>query len=163
MLDADTGRVRKWHNGLKWPTGPSITTRAAPRAVKRCTLLKDNGITPKVVEYLKDVPTRKELELLVMQLGIPAAELVRKNEALYKEKYKGLELNEHEWVRVMHENPKLIERPVVRERTQSRDRPTDGKRQGPAAIGVRTMHASSQAGQHGPWQRAARARDLAPQ
>jgi len=76
-------------------------------------LLKDNGITPKVVEYLKDVPTRKELELLVMELGIPASELVRKGEALYKEKYKGLNLNEHEWIRVMHENPKLIERPVV--------------------------------------------------
>ncbi|MBK9422284.1 MAG: arsenate reductase (glutaredoxin) [Flavobacteriales bacterium] len=77
------------------------------------TLLKENGITPKVVEYLKDAPTRKELELLVMQLGIPASELVRKNEPLFKEKYKGLQLNEHEWIRVMHENPQLMERPVV--------------------------------------------------
>ena len=76
-------------------------------------LLKDNGITPKVVEYLKDTPTRKELELLVMQLGLPAVDLVRKGEALFKEKYKGLELNEHEWIRVMHENPVLMERPVV--------------------------------------------------
>ena len=77
------------------------------------TLLKENGITPKVVEYLKDAPTRKELELLVMQLGIPASELLRKNEPLFKEKYKGLQLNEHEWIRVMHENPQLMERPVV--------------------------------------------------
>ncbi|MEO5584840.1 MAG: arsenate reductase (glutaredoxin) [Flavobacteriales bacterium] len=77
------------------------------------TLLQDNGITPKVVEYLKDVPTRRELELLVMQLGIPASELVRRNEPLFKEKYKGLKLNEHEWIRAMHENPQLIERPVV--------------------------------------------------
>lgn len=76
-------------------------------------LLKEKGIEPKVVEYLKDTPTRKELELLVMKLGIPAKDLVRKNEPLFKEKYKGLELNEHEWVRVMHENPQLIERPVV--------------------------------------------------
>ncbi len=76
-------------------------------------LLVEKGITPKVVEYLKEVPTRKELELLVMKLGIPAADLLRKNEALYKEKYRGLNLNEHEWIRVMHENPKLIERPVV--------------------------------------------------
>lgn len=76
-------------------------------------LLKENGIEPKAIQYLKDVPTRKELELLVMQLGIPASELVRKNEVLYKEKYKGLKLNEHEWVRVMHENPQSIERPVV--------------------------------------------------
>ena len=66
-----------------------------------------------MVEYLKDTPTRKELELLVMQLGLPAVDLVRKGEALFKEKYKGLELNEHEWIRVMHENPVLMERPVV--------------------------------------------------
>ena len=89
-------------------------------------LLTENGITPKVVEYLKDVPTRKELELLVMQLGLPASELVRKNEALYKEKYKGLKLNEHEWIRVMHENPVLIERPVVlKGHTAVIGRPTD--------------------------------------
>ena len=89
-------------------------------------LLKDNGITPKVVEYLKDAPTRKDLELLVMQLGIPASELVRKGEALYKEKYKGLKLNEHEWIRVMHENPVLIERPVVvRGHTAVIGRPTE--------------------------------------
>jgi arsenate reductase len=48
-----------------------------------------------------------------MQLGIKASDLVRKGEALFKEKYKGLDLNEHEWIRVMHENPVLMERPVV--------------------------------------------------
>ena len=89
-------------------------------------LLKENGIEPKVIQYLKDVPTRKELELLVMQLGIPASELVRRNEALYKEKYKGLNLNEHEWIRVMHENPQLIERPVVvKGHTAAIGRPTE--------------------------------------
>jgi len=90
------------------------------------SLLKDNGIMPRVVEYLKDAPTRKELELLVMQLGKPASELVRKGEPLYKGKYKGLELNEHEWIRVMHENPELIERPVVvRGHTAVIGRPTE--------------------------------------
>ncbi len=81
----------------------------------RCALdlLKERGIEPKVVEYLKDAPTVEELEKLVMKLGIPAEQLVRKSEALFKEKYKGLQLNEHEWIRVMHENPQLIERPIV--------------------------------------------------
>ena len=77
------------------------------------SLLKENGIEPNVVEYLKDAPSEQELKMLVMKLGIPARDLVRRNEALYKEKYKGLDLNEHEWIRVMHENPQLIERPVV--------------------------------------------------
>ena len=89
-------------------------------------LLKQHGLEPKVVQYLKDVPTRSELELLVMQLGIPAKDLVRRNEPLFKEKYKGLELNEHEWIRVMHENPQLIERPVVvKDHTAVIGRPTE--------------------------------------
>ncbi|MBS1941883.1 MAG: arsenate reductase (glutaredoxin) [Bacteroidetes bacterium] len=81
----------------------------------RCALelLKENGIEPEVVEYLKDAPSVEDLTKLVAKLGLPAEQLVRKSEALFKEKYKGLQLNEHEWIRVMHENPQLIERPVV--------------------------------------------------
>lgn len=81
----------------------------------RCALdlLKEHGIEPEVVHYLKDAPSVEELEKLVMMLGIPAVQLVRKHEPLFKEKYKGLQLNEHEWIRVMHENPQLIERPIV--------------------------------------------------
>ncbi len=81
----------------------------------RCALdlLKEHGIEPEVVEYLKDAPSVEDLTKLVAKLGIPAEQLVRKSEALFKEKYKGLQLNEHEWIRVMHENPQLIERPIV--------------------------------------------------
>jgi len=75
--------------------------------------LRDEGIEPKVVEYLKEVPTERELEMLVMKLGIKPEQLLRKGEATYKDKYKGLQLNDHEWVRVMREHPVLIERPIV--------------------------------------------------
>lgn len=86
----------------------------------RCTksrqaleLLHGKGIAPKVVEYLKTVPTERELEMLVMKLGIKPEELLRKGEAIYKEKYKTLKLNDHEWIKVMHEHPVLIERPII--------------------------------------------------
>lgn len=76
-------------------------------------LLRENGIEPVVVNYEQDAPSVEELTKLVAKLGIPAEQLVRKSEALYKTKYKGLQLYEHEWIRVMHENPQLIERPIV--------------------------------------------------
>ncbi len=76
-------------------------------------LLKQNGIEPEVVEYLKESPSVEELTRLVAKLGLPAEHLVRKSEALYIKKYKGLRLNEHEWIRVLHENPEMIERPIV--------------------------------------------------
>ncbi|MFN3874489.1 MAG: arsenate reductase (glutaredoxin) [Flavobacteriales bacterium] len=76
-------------------------------------LLRDKGIEPKVVEYLKQVPAERELEMLVMKLGIRPEQLVRKGEAAYKAHWKGLRLNDHEWIRVMHEHPELIERPII--------------------------------------------------
>jgi len=99
----------------------------------RCTksrqalqLLRDKGIEPKVVEYLKQVPTERELEMLVMKLGIKPEQLLRKGEALFKDKYKSLKLNDHEWVKVMHEHPLLIERPIiVKDHKAVIGRPTD--------------------------------------
>lgn len=76
-------------------------------------LLKENGVEPEIREYLKDNPTKKELEELLMMLHIPAEELVRKGEDVYKKKLKGLKLNEDEWIKMMVEYPSLIERPVV--------------------------------------------------
>ena len=40
-------------------------------------------------------------------------ELVRKNESIWKENYKGKDLSDEEIIQAMAENPKLIERPIV--------------------------------------------------
>ena len=95
---------------------PSWTLYHNPRCTKSrlaLELLREKGIEPAVVEYLKDVPTEREMEMLLMKLGIKAADPVRKSEPIFKKQYKGLELNEHEWVRVMRKHPELIERPII--------------------------------------------------
>lgn len=95
---------------------PSWTIYHNPRCTKSrqaLELLRGKGIEPKVVEYLKEVPSERELEMLVMKLGVRPEELVRKSEQLYKDRFKGLRFNDHEWVRVMHEHPALIERPII--------------------------------------------------
>lgn len=66
-----------------------------------------------VVLYLENVPAHDELKTIIKQLGIPAIELVRKNEAIWKEQFKGKTLSENEIIDAMVENPKLIERPIV--------------------------------------------------
>jgi len=76
-------------------------------------LLKEKGVTPEVVLYLKDVPTEAELKELIAKLGISPIELVRKNEAIYKEKFKNKEYSDGEWIKIMIEYPKLIERPII--------------------------------------------------
>ncbi len=76
-------------------------------------LIRDQGIEPEVVEYLKETPSTEELKKLLNKLGMKPDEIIRKNEKVFKESYKGKELSDEEWLKVLHENPKLIERPIV--------------------------------------------------
>lgn len=66
-----------------------------------------------VVKYLEDIPTKSELREIIDFLGILPENLVRKSEAIWKEKYKGRLLTDDEILDIMIENPKLIERPIV--------------------------------------------------
>lgn len=76
-------------------------------------IIQNHGIQPEVVLYLETPPSRKEIKEMLDKLGMKAEELVRKEEKLYKEEYKNRELSEDEWIVVLADNPKLIQRPVV--------------------------------------------------
>jgi arsenate reductase len=76
-------------------------------------LLKAQGIDPEIELYLDNPPSAEKLSDLLVKLDIAANQLVRKNEAYYKENLKGLELNEDQLIKAMIQNPKLIERPIV--------------------------------------------------
>lgn len=76
-------------------------------------ILEDNNKEINVIKYLETPPSSEELKLILAKLNLPAEAIVRKGEALYKEKYRGLKFNEEEWIAVLVENPKLIERPIV--------------------------------------------------
>ncbi|WP_273276556.1 arsenate reductase (glutaredoxin) [Maribacter polysiphoniae] len=75
--------------------------------------LEASGAPFKIVKYLEDIPTKKELKELLGYLNLPAGELVRKNEAIWKEQYRGKDLTEDEIITAMVQHPKLIERPIV--------------------------------------------------
>ena len=78
------------------------------------SLLKENNVTPVVVEYLKTPPTTDELATIIAQLGITPRSLLRKGEAIYKEL--GLadtSISDEALIQAMCDNPKLIERPIV--------------------------------------------------
>lgn len=76
-------------------------------------LLKENGVTPEVVLYLENIPTKSELKTVLKKLNISAEELIRKGEKDYKENFKGKEMSEDQWIDAMIKFPKLIERPIV--------------------------------------------------
>jgi arsenate reductase len=76
-------------------------------------ILHERGENVTIVEYLKVCPDYDKLKSIVAKLGIPAEQLIRKSEAVYKENYKGKEMTEDDYLHAMAAHPILIERPIV--------------------------------------------------
>jgi len=77
-------------------------------------LLEENGINPSVVEYLKTPPSTDELKHILDKLGLKARDIMRTKESEYKAAgMDNPELSEDELIRLLCENPKVIERPIV--------------------------------------------------
>ena len=66
-----------------------------------------------VVEYVEKAPTPAEIRGILRMLGIPAEQLVRKKEKLYKERYDGKKISDARWVEILSRNPVLIQRPII--------------------------------------------------
>ena len=93
-----------------------VTIYHNPRCTKSretLALLKDKGVEPEIVEYLKNPPSQKDLGAILKKLGVPAEDIIRKKEALFKDEYKGQSKSDAEWIKVLAANPVLIERPIV--------------------------------------------------
>ncbi|HHI81586.1 MAG TPA: arsenate reductase (glutaredoxin) [Rhizobiales bacterium] len=88
-----------------------------PRCSKsRATLgiLKDKGVEPEIVEYLKDAPSSSELRDILRMLGKRPRDIIRRGEKVFREL--GLDdpdLSDDELIEAMVDNPILIERPIV--------------------------------------------------
>ena len=77
--------------------------------------LEEKGVAFEVRQYMKDEEsmTAIELEEVLDALNMDAIDLVRKNEVLWKQEYRDLELGEDEIILAMIENPRLMERPII--------------------------------------------------
>ena len=80
---------------------------------KTLELVRNKTSEFEIIEYLKNPMTVKKITVLLSQLKIKPLELVRTQETIWKENYKGKELIDIEIINAMAENPKLIERPIV--------------------------------------------------
>ncbi len=75
--------------------------------------LEENNIDFQVVKYLNEPLSENELKEIIGKLGIKPIELVRTKEEIWKNNYKDKSLTDDEIIKAMHENPRLIERPIV--------------------------------------------------
>lgn len=90
-----------------WHKNTCSTSRTA------LDLLKEKKVLPDIFHYLETPPTEEELKSLLKKLGIPAEQLIRKKESIYKEKFEGKKMTEEKWIKAMLKYPVLIERPIV--------------------------------------------------
>ena len=76
-------------------------------------LLENSGKKFEVIRYLEDIPGKEALREIIAYLGISPEQLLRKNETVWKDNYKGKPLSDEEVLDAMLKYPKLIERPIV--------------------------------------------------
>ena len=77
-------------------------------------LIREAGIEPRVIEYLKHPPTREELQRLIAAAGLSVRDVVRTKGTLHTEL--GLDdpaRTDDELLDAMMAHPALIERPIV--------------------------------------------------
>lgn len=94
----------------------TVTIYHNPRCSKSretLKLLRERGVEPEVVEYLKTPPDETALRAVLDKLGLAPRELMRTREPAYKDL--GLKdiTDDTALIRAMVENPVLIERPIV--------------------------------------------------
>ncbi len=85
---------------------------ACSKSRQTLQLLKDRGVDVRVVEYLKETPSKETLVDLLDMLGKPVIGLVRKKEGVFADlKLDGAD--DEALLEAMVANPVLIERPIV--------------------------------------------------
>jgi arsenate reductase len=75
--------------------------------------LQEKNLKFEVIEYLKKPLVEKELEKLLIKLNKKPAEIIRTQEEYFRRNLKGKNFSDHEWIRIISENLKLLQRPIV--------------------------------------------------
>lgn len=95
-----------------------ITIYHNPRCSKsRCALgiLQDKDAQLTIVEYLKTPPSALELADICKKLNVEPTAIIRSKETLFKSLELSLDddRSPEDWFRILADNPKLIERPII--------------------------------------------------
>ncbi len=75
--------------------------------------LIDKKLNFQIIDYLKEGVSENDIKSILNKLKISTINLVRKNEKIWKENFKGKELKEEEIISILCKEPKLIERPII--------------------------------------------------
>jgi arsenate reductase (glutaredoxin) len=66
-----------------------------------------------LINYLKDGLSCKDLQEILLKSNLDPLDLVRKQEDFFIRELKGKTFTPGEWIEIICENPRLLERPIV--------------------------------------------------
>tara|TARA_B100001027_G_scaffold8510_2_gene5327 strand:- start:1826 stop:2164 length:339 start_codon:yes stop_codon:yes gene_type:complete len=75
--------------------------------------LESKKINFEVIDYIKNNLSSEQIRYILKKLQLKPIEIVRKNEKIWKEKYKGKDFTDDQLIRILSNEPKLIERPII--------------------------------------------------
>ena len=81
--------------------------------------LTEKGVLFEIIEYLKEEISETKMKLLLNKLNITAVQLIRKNEKIWKEKFKNKELTESQIVNLLCTETILMERPIIESKNKA--------------------------------------------
>ena len=80
---------------------------------KTLQLLRDNGINPTIIEYIKNPPNVEELRKICNILGLEPSDIIRMGDKVYKELNISNLGEDIDLLDIIIKHPKLMERPIV--------------------------------------------------
>ena len=75
--------------------------------------LDENNVPFEIIDFMETPLTELELKTLLKKLNTDVQGLIRKNDRIYQERYMGKNFSEDEWIKILVENPALIQRPIL--------------------------------------------------
>jgi len=75
--------------------------------------LQEKEIPHMVMEYLKTPLSKEIIARLLLKLNKKPNEIIRTQEEIYRKELKGKSFTDEEWIKIIIENPKLLQRPLV--------------------------------------------------
>ncbi len=75
--------------------------------------LDENGVAFEMIDFVTNPLTEIEMKTLLKKLNLNVQGIIRKNETLYKEQYADKDLSDDEWIKILIQNPELMQRPIL--------------------------------------------------
>ena len=75
--------------------------------------LDENNVAFEIIDIIQNPLSETELKTVLKKMNADVHAIIRKNDPFFREKYEGQELSEEEWIKILVENPSLIQRPIL--------------------------------------------------